>query len=1179
MKKHNESGMSHGPSQAACRRLAFVPLALAAGIASVGVLAAEQSPLPRFVGGPLGLDCSTTPFGLHAPMAQDIEGVSLLESAGGNFIDEYRAAAGSETPPFVRTFRVNRPTALNGASLQRAIRVDLDGNGRDEVVAAYRMGDGSLRLAVLKRNGAAVQLADTWSLNQTFSQVELVAGDLNGSANGREEVGIMLRTMAGAVQVYVLQGDASGNIAQADNLAAGSWLKAGPVGASVGFTAGDVLLSGHDQLVVVSEINPGNNRDLHFDVLEYEPTTTALPVTGGAVNIGSALFVSDVGGTFGSSSNGIVRIEADAGDVVDSAAAELVLHIQHRESSYDFITQRLTHFTTTRDQDNHITGIALYDRTPGTAGDDSHYDASRVAQGQNENGIASFEAVIAQVGGNLRREIVLARSNPGSESLSVEAFAPTVDAKAGFTYVSTGTTVNYRNTSTGGASAYSWNFGDNTGTLNGVDVTHQYSSNGTYTTTLTATYPGNVTRTYATTVTVNAGSSSGGTTPAYSYGLGNATYTASFAVPTHNDLSFVNVAAGDMNRDGTYEVLTMARNTTGRILRSRWQLADPVNPASFFGMHAEETNAAFNATTAMELVGSDFDGDSLHGTLGSLCLTVFEPQLRQVVWLPPYFGVEQAGAAKESSWGQSTTGTTSSETQSGSYTSHDVSGYIGVEVGTPDNLPYTVEASIAFTAGANWQKSRGAIHGEESSLSVDQGQEQSQGEALVITEENAFDCYEYDVRRASSGLDPNSKMRLCESVENSRIVTGSDALEWDTAVPAAGIQLLGHKPAQWVPLHRDWASIALFRPATANVAFAAGEGSANLTDGRFETNTTAATASVQPYVEIDLGGVREVSNIRVFPSTGDAIDLQGFHVYASRTPMTTTGVPAGAGIATYAPETEDAVAYDRWNVWTRDPAAPSDMLRARYIRLQHPGTNAVNLRVAEIQVFGDVHVDPPSYPQSVCDPIAGDGQFKALVWNAGTGRFNEIQMRGDLLWNGSGNWRAPQPGDTYAACSNHGQLPSRDIWSTLAVGASATNTWSLSQETGSITGTVTSIDNSTRVGAQFDFTAGFIAKVIAGVAYEFTKGITRDTQNSTYWGEGLDMGGAIGGFTNAALATPCRYRPRPYAYTLPDRSDTGYLHEAYAVDYIVQEGTAGLWTRASVPTQCFGDRIFADGFE
>ena len=77
--------------------------------------------------------------------------------------------------------------------------------------------------------------------------------------------------------------------------------------------------------------------------------------------------------------------------------------------------------------------------------------------------------------------------------------------------------------------------------------------------------------------------------------------------------------------------------------------------------------------------------------------------------------------------------------------------------------------------------------------------------------------------------------------------------------------------------------------------------------------------------------------------------------------------------------------------------------------------------------------------------------------------------------------------------------------------------------------------------------------------------------------------GRVKGFAGPGRISPaaptCRYRPRPFAYALPDRSDTGYLHEAYAVDYVVQEGSTGLWTRANVPGQCFGDRIFADGFE
>jgi hypothetical protein len=123
------------------------------------------------------------------------------------------------------------------------VNVDLDGNGRDEVAAAYKMGDGSLRIAVYKRGSNTVQLFDTWSLSQTFSQVELAAGDLDGSTDGHQELGVMLRSISGSVAVFVLQGDASGGIAQAVNLSAGSWQRNGPVGSSVGFTAGDLLLA------------------------------------------------------------------------------------------------------------------------------------------------------------------------------------------------------------------------------------------------------------------------------------------------------------------------------------------------------------------------------------------------------------------------------------------------------------------------------------------------------------------------------------------------------------------------------------------------------------------------------------------------------------------------------------------------------------------------------------------------------------------------------------------------------------------------------------------------------------------------------------------------------------------------------------------------------------------------
>lgn len=1160
------------------RAFAWLASLLAGLTSGLGATAgsAAPAPLPRFVlGDPGPIDCDTSPFGVHAPMAQDVELLHLIAAPGLDVIDEYRPAAAGETPPYTQLYRNPQPAALAGGKLQRALAIDLDGDGRDELVAAYRMSDGNLKLGVYQRGEpAAANLIDTWLLSQPFSQVELLAGDFSGSTGGVQQLAVMVRTSNHHAQVYVLQGDGNGGIAQGDNARAGFWQRPGTVGSSVGFAAGDLLLDGRDQIAVVSEVGSGQGRQLVYDILEFQPSAPALPIAAGNEAIGSKSIATTVGTYLDPIGvDNILKIEADAGDLVDTAAAELVVHVQLQETSYDYIVQRLVHFTTSRDSSGAIVDFDLYRRSPS-----QEFDASWLVQQQNENGRASFEAVIANIDATPKAELILARSDP-SDRLLVQAWHPAVDRAAGFTFQTTGRNLSLVNTSTGDAIQYDWNFGDNSGISHAVAPNHLYALDGNYTVSLTAHYPGNTTRNYSTTVTINAGANSGGIGSVWRYNIGNPAYQAQYNVENYQDLSFVNATAGDMNGDGVGDVMTVSRDTTGKVLRSRWRLTNPSDPQSFAGSHALEINNAFNSMTAMDLAAPDFDGDSLHGTLGNECARVFEPQMRQVVWLPPHFAATQNATDKQSSWGQSVTGTTSTETRSGSYTANDVSGYVGIEVGTPDSLPFTVQASVSITAGHNWQAAKGAIHGNETSLTVDQGQQQTQGEALTVYEETAFDCYKYDVARAAEGLDPNSSMRMCAKVDGSRSLIGSDAQDWDTTIPAAGVQALGHKPAQWVPLSRDWSSLALFRPVTTNVALGNTDAAA-VTDGKFSSEARAPAAQAQPYVEIDLGQVRSIANIRVFPAAGDAIDLQGFRVYASTTPMSPIGLPGGAGVTTYAPETGDEVSYDRWNIWTRSPTAPGTLLQARWIRLQHPGNAA--LRVAEIQVFGGLHVDPPGYPQAVCDPVANDGWFRALVWNRVAGRFADIEVRGDLLWNGSGNWPMPGANDSWAACTNYGNLPTRDIWSDIAIGTSATNSWNLSDSSGSLTGNVTSFDSSTRVGAQFDFSAGFIAKVTAGAAYEFTSGITQETQNTSYWSSGLDMGGLIGGFDDSSLAQACRYRPRPYAYRLQDRSDTGYLHDMYQVDYIVQEGATGLWKRASVPTQCFGpgaDVIFANGFD
>src|SRR5690606_23123458 len=270
------------------------------------------------------------------------------------------------------------------------------------------------------------------------------------------------------------------------------------------------------------------------------------------------------------------------------------------------------------------------------------------------------------------------------------------------------------------------------------------------------------------------------------------------------------------------------------------------------------------------------------------------------------------------------------------------------------------------------------------------------------------------------------------------------------------------------------------------------------TDGRFDTAAVSASAPAQPWLQIDLGRVRDISNIRVFPVAGEAGSLRGFRLYAATTPMTGDGVPTGGSVRSYAPETGDGVAFDRWNIWTRDRTSPHTMLKARYLRLQNPDAamQPQALRIAEVQVFGDVHVDPPAFPSSVCDTDPNDDRFQVSVWNELEGQFRTIDVQGDLLWSGAQDL-------TPDGCSNG--VNTANIWSGRALGSESESNWNMGNQGQTLIGSDTSFESSTRVGAEFDLEVGFIATVQAGGAYEYTNGVTEETQSITYWSQGLEM--------------------------------------------------------------------------
>lgn len=1141
--------------------------------------------LPRFVTqGSEPIACMTSPFGRYATMGEDAEYVSFVANTSTlGRIDVYEPGP-ENGAVLVNQFGADllRSGGLAGSSFLGAVDIDLNGDGRDELITAHRVTTGGgLRLGVFRRgSNGSVTLLQTWNLARTFSHVELKAGDLDGSTEGKQELAILIQgTSPAALETYVLTGNEQGLIAQSNGAWAGRWVLSGSFGLS-SLAVGDLILSGREQMVVVNESGGGGTRALNYHLLEYQPTTTALPVGSGNTAIGSRSFVTSMGTSFdvddgsgvsGVSINQLRSVKALAGDITDSAAAELmVLVLVEGSSNFNQLFARMHHFTTVRDLENNITAIDFFRRDA-----QRPWDSSFAVSGQNQGALIKFDAAFANVDLISPNEFVMAYAEGQDDRLRVQAHKANVELTAGFQWQRNGRTVSFTDRSTGRVSSRRWDLGDGSGPLTDLNPTYTFpapsGASATYNVRLTVTgFNGQTAmRTYPVTIT-NSGTAAGGAGPETRYAMNTTpAYSASLVVDSAQSLDELRLAVGDMDKLGIAEVMTIVNDRSQQLIRSIWRLQDTANPASFSGRHLMTPTAGLDSTTRLALLAADTDGDSVRASLGADCRQVEEPQVRQVVWHPPYFERLQLNAEKSAAFGQTTSGQTSVEKRAGSFTSHDVSAYVGASAGF-DIAGVGVETSVKVTAGYNYQANTGAIHGSENGFALNQGFSSSLGEALMVVEENSFRCYSYNVRSEAGGVVPNSGLRMCEVVEDTRGVSATTAEFWDTTVAASGG---GLPPAQWAPLHRDWASLSLFQTATTNVVAASGTSASNVTDGRFSTWLASNGNVTRPYVQIDLGEIRDISNIRVFPRAGRAIDLKGFRLYVSESPMTGDGVPTGSGVRSFAPETDDDMAFDRWSVWTRDPAAPSQMLRARYVRLQHPGTATLN--VAQIQVFGDVHVEPYRYPQDVCDPDRSDNTFLVRMWNPRTSGWANIESRGEILWNGSGD----MPG-----CSNFSGMQRWNIWDSVFVGSPGSVTWNLSQEGGVFSGDFKGFESSNRVGAEFDIEAGFIVNVQAGAAYEYSFGVTEEVQTTQYWGSGLDMGGSIGGFAPefSGLVQTCRYTPRPYAYRLMDYSNTGYEHTMFVVDYVVRQG-ASQWQRDNVPQACrnvqLPPEIFDNGFE
>ncbi len=662
-----------------------------------------------------------------------------------------------------------------------------------------------------------------------------------------------------------------------------------------------------------------------------------------------------------------------------------------------------------------------------------------------------------------------------------------------------------------------------------------------------------------------------------------------FATVTDNDLqlaSGIDIALGDAEGDAigdVYVATRIARSGPRVPALFKLSMTRPTNPNEFpdvttFGLVDSITlPSLFSVDPAFlnEIHVADWDNDSVLGDLGTTCVRVREPLVRSVVKLPPYWERLQSAAPEDSvfeaSIGESGSLGQEVVTEYGSFNSSDFSGFVGVTA-SAGLFGIGIETTVKATAGRNEQASRGEIFSDTITTEASEKRAQQSGEGLVVVENNNYDCYTYDVLQNGAPAEESS-LRVCEWVSGSRGTIASDLDTWDRQT-AQGVG--GQPPSQWAPLNPDWASIALFRPTSTNQVPMRGTSADQIVDGRFNT-ALEADESTQPYVDIDLGEPRDIANIRVWPQAGQAATLVGFNLYASTTPFPGSGLPSGADVRIFQPDPVAGNGVDRWNIHTRAAGNGFEPLRARYIRLQHP--DVASLRVAEIQVFGDQYLEPPAYPLSVCDPFANDGLFLARIADtvAPTTVYRNVQVRGDLSWTGAAT--DPDCGP------NHADLPDGQgdgfgrIWGGLEVGegGTGTNSWELAQATASAYGEFQSISHSNRAGAEIEVQVG---SAVAGAAYSFESGTSRENSTTMFWEESLQYSGTVGGFRKGEGAG-CGYRPQPYSYVTNEKSNLGYSHQYTVVSYVV-EGIA--WNRLGPnfpPSSCFTppDSLFNDRFE
>jgi hypothetical protein len=615
---------------------------------------------------------------------------------------------------------------------------------------------------------------------------------------------------------------------------------------------------------------------------------------------------------------------------------------------------------------------------------------------------------------------------------------------------------------------------------------------------------------------------------------------------------YMDAAVGDLNRDGYAEIALSIDD--GRGLEVLFLSHDLLGTGNLpFGHAVNLDPTLLNTPTALAL--GDQDNNSLKAVYAPTpgtgdCLPVTERRVTTAVFTPPFWQNIQLADNSVGAIGRDTNSQQSQEKAFSYERSHSLSGYIGGGINATFG-PAGFETNARVTAGEEYSQSSNHASGIYTSTTT--SVQSSAPGHFVTFEESHYDCYRYSVRENNMPITDTASLRSCEFLGTA--TSAAQLPTWEGTYGATAVSS-ANEALSWTPAVQDWASLALFRDDFTTQS--SGTNAGRAVDGNLSGALAEMTATNQennPWWQVDLGQVETMSKIRLW-NRDDRENCQDrascpamltdVYVFVSASPFTSND-PAVLladpnvhhySLAEVSPLLPFTAADPTGRVTTFQTLANGLPISGRYVRVQIARNNAI-LSLAEVQIFGD-HVDPDRYPVNVRDTVPDDGFFEAHVYDPFSSNitpFEWVDMRGNLLWK----W------DDYD--NNNSQL------NFLIGPGGVTREWSLSRETGSTRLDAYAEGHSNSVGIEMDLTAGIIAQVQLGGAFEVNTGVTQEESFGTSWGTAFNMGGEVEGFpssyNNQNWAIDCRYRIRPYFYELSEESTFTIKTPFTVLDYLV----------------------------